>query len=264
MALSVCTGTTCTVIGSLTTTIARCGTTRSVSRRGRNGFHSSSSSFLFRSSLGCGGQFRVDFSRIGWRDPTIIVVGLRQIVLAHQQCIETFATTKLEFFVHLNRLKRANFDANLATHADRDIDIEDLGVKLWFAHVIGLFVFALDDVNALRRAFLLTNLARDTTQACVRIAAVVNEKKENAIGFRQRIPLARILHGDQALLVEITSEKVPRRDRHSLQYACADHRSTSPITISMLPRITITSATVWPRHMSSKIVRLMKLGGRTR
>src|SRR6266545_2694494 len=42
------------------------------------------------------------------------------------------------------------------------------------------------------------------------------------------------------------------------------HRSTSPRTMSTLPRITTTSATMWPRHMSSRIVRLMKLGGRTR
>ena len=42
------------------------------------------------------------------------------------------------------------------------------------------------------------------------------------------------------------------------------HRSTSPITISMLPRMTMTSATVCPRQRSSSTVRLMKLGGRTR
>ncbi len=44
----------------------------------------------------------------------------------------------------------------------------------------------------------------------------------------------------------------------------AVHRSTSPNTMSTLPRITTTSAIVWPRHMSSKIVRLIRLGGRTR
>ena len=42
------------------------------------------------------------------------------------------------------------------------------------------------------------------------------------------------------------------------------YRSTSPSTMSTLPRTTITSATERPRHMSSKIVRLIRLGGRTR
>ena len=44
----------------------------------------------------------------------------------------------------------------------------------------------------------------------------------------------------------------------------SNQRSTSPITISTLPRITITSATVWPRQRSSSTVRFIKLGGRTR
>jgi hypothetical protein len=42
------------------------------------------------------------------------------------------------------------------------------------------------------------------------------------------------------------------------------HRSTSPRTMSMLPRITTASAIVCPKHMSSSTVRLIKLGGRTR
>ena len=49
-------------------------------------------SFLFCSSFSCSCQFRIDFSRIGWRDATIIVVRLHQITLAHQQRIEAFAT----------------------------------------------------------------------------------------------------------------------------------------------------------------------------
>src|SRR5207245_5567738 len=93
---------------------------------------------------------------------------------------------------------------------------------------------------------------------------VVNENRKIPIIFRKRTALLRVLHRDQAFLLEITSDKVPCRDGHSLEYACANHRSTSPITISTLPRITITSATVLPRHRSSSSVRLMKLGGRTR
>ena len=40
-------------------------------------------------------------------------------------------------------------------------------------------------------------------------------------------------------------------------------RSTSPSTMSRLPRMPTTSAMVWPRHICSSAVRLMKLGLRT-
>ncbi len=57
---------------------------------------------------------------------------------------------------------------------------------------------------------------------------------------------------------------IDRRSQIRIPEGPAAQRSTSPITISMLPRMTMTSATVWPRHMSSRIVRLIRLGGRTR
>src|SRR4029434_932798 len=98
-------------------------------------------------------------------------------------------------------------------------------------------------------------------QSRMLIVPVVNQEWKIAIVFRKRTAFLRVLHRDQALLLAITSDKVTRRDGHSLEYACANHRSTSPITISTLPRITITSATVWPRQRSSSTVRLMKLRG---
>src|SRR5882757_1007751 len=158
--------------------------------------------------------------------------------------IEPLALTQLKFLVHLDRLEWTYLDADLAAHAHRDIDIEHLRIKLRFAHVIGLSVVALDDVNALGRTFFLANLAGDTAQARVGIVVVVNQDRKIPIIFRKRAALLRVLHRGQSFLLEITSDKVPRRDGHSLEYACANHRSTSPITISMLPRITITSATV--------------------
>src|SRR5438477_3633614 len=158
--------------------------------------------------------------------------------------IEPLPLTQLEFLVHLDRLKRTDLNANLATHTDRDVNVEDLRVKLRLAHVIGLFVLALDDVNALRRTFLLANFARHAAQTRLRLVAVENQERKISIIFRKRTALLRVLHRGQAFLLEITSDKVPRRDGHSLEYACANHRSTSPITISTLPRITIISATV--------------------
>src|SRR6516225_9804923 len=158
--------------------------------------------------------------------------------------IEPLALTQLEFLIHLDCLKRTDLDTNLAAHADRDVDIEHLRIKLRFAHVIGLFVLTLNDVNALRRTFLLADLARYAAQPRMRILAVINQERKISVIFRKRTMLFRVLHRNQALLLEITSDKVPCCDSHSLEYACANHRSTSPMTRSTRPRITITSATV--------------------
>src|SRR5438552_17960416 len=158
--------------------------------------------------------------------------------------IEPLPLTQLEFLVHLDRLEWTHLDANLTAHAHRDVDIEHLRVKLRFAHVIGLFVLTLDDVNALRRTFFLANFARHAAQPPMWIAAVVNQEWKIPVVFRKRTTFRRVLHRNQPILLEITSDKVSCRYSHSLQYACANHRSTSPITISTLPRITITSATV--------------------
>src|SRR5712691_8592865 len=55
--------------------------------------------------------------------------------------------------------------------------------------------------------------------------AVVNQERKVAIVFRQRNALLRVLHRDQALLHEITSDEVPGRDCHPLKYARPDHGS---------------------------------------
>src|SRR5215470_10916542 len=138
--------------------------------------------------------------------------------------IESLALTQLEFLVHLDRLEWTHLDTNLAAHADRDVDVEHLWVKLWFAHVIGLFVLAFDDVDALRRTFLLANFARHAAQPPVWIVTVVNQKREIPVIFRKRTALLRVLHRDQTFLLKITPDKIPRRDGHSLEYACANHR----------------------------------------
>src|SRR6516162_6776192 len=108
--------------------------------------------------------------------------------------IESLALTQLEFLVHLDRFEWTDFDTNLAAHADRDVDVEHLWVKLRFAHVIGLFVVALDDVNALRRTFFLTNLARHAAQPRVRIVAVVDQERKIPVIFRKWTALLRVLH----------------------------------------------------------------------
>src|SRR5215469_17394248 len=107
--------------------------------------------------------------------------------------IESLALTQLEFLVHFDRLEWTDLDTNLAAHADRDVDIEHLRIKLRLAHVIGLFVLALDNVNALRRTFLLANFARHAAQPRMWIIAIVNEKRKIPIILRKRTALLRIL-----------------------------------------------------------------------
>src|SRR6266404_4077625 len=153
----------------------------------------------------------------------VIGIRLRQLVLAQKQCVESLAFTELKFLVHFDRFERTNLDANLAAHTDRDIDVEYRRIKLRLAHVIGLLVFALNNIDALRRAFLLADLARHAAQTGFRIVAVVREERKVAIVLGQRNALLRILHRDQTILLEITSDEVPGRDRHSLEYARADH-----------------------------------------
>src|SRR5215510_2352809 len=138
--------------------------------------------------------------------------------------IESLALTQLEFLVHLDRLEWTDLDTNLAAHTDRDVDIEHLRIKLRLAHVIGLFVLALNDVNALWRTFLLANFACHAAQPRVRIVSVVNQKWKISVILRKRTALLRVLHCDQTFFLKITSDKVACRDGHSLEYACANHR----------------------------------------
>ena len=107
-------------------------------------------------------------------NPMIIFVRLRKFVFAQQQRIEPFALTQFKILVHLDRFKRTNLHANLAAHANRDVDVEDRRIKLRLAHVIGLLVVALNNIDALRRAFLLANFARHAAQPGLRIVGVVN------------------------------------------------------------------------------------------
>src|SRR5437899_11787831 len=94
----------------------------------------------------------------------VILVRLREFLFAQKQRVETLALSELEMFIHLDRFKWADLDADLAAHANRDVDVEHLRIKLGLAHVIGLLVVALNNIDALRRAFFLTNLARHAAQ----------------------------------------------------------------------------------------------------
>jgi|SRR5207249_3025954 len=104
----------------------------------------------------------------------IILVRLRQLFFSKKQRVEPLALTQFEILVHLNRFERANFDTDLAAHANRDVDVEHLRIKLRLAHVIGLLVVTLNNIDALRRALLLADLAGDAAQTGFGIISVVD------------------------------------------------------------------------------------------
>src|SRR5947209_6745274 len=75
---------------------------------------------------------------------------------------------------------------------------------------VRLLVLALLDINALRRAFLLADLAGDATQRAHRVvAALGDEKREIAIIFRQLGLLLRILHGGEARRIVEAADEIP-------------------------------------------------------
>jgi len=137
--------------------------------------------------------------------------------------VEPITSAQLKILVHLDCLERTDFDANLATHAHRDVDIEHRRIKLRFAYIIRLFVFALCDVDALRRTLLLANLAGDTSQARVCILTVVNQEWEIPIVFGQRVSLFRVLNRYQTIRFKIAADEISRRHRHAFEYACTEH-----------------------------------------
>ena len=153
----------------------------------------------------------------------VVLVGLGEPPFFQEQSSEAVGVAQLKFVVHLDRLERANLHANLAAHADRNIDVERRRIKLRLADVIGFLVLALLDENALRRTFLLANLAGDTAQAGLRIGAVENEKRKLTRGFFQWDAFFGILDGRETRFVGITTDEIPRRLFQTLQDSGAEH-----------------------------------------
>ena len=109
----------------------------------------------------------------------IIIVGLCQIALVQEQSLKTIYPTQFIDLVHLNRIEGANLDANLATHADGDIDVENTRMFLR----LSLFVAVKNDIDALWRTFFFADLAGDTAKSFLRIAAVMDQKRKIARVF---------------------------------------------------------------------------------
>jgi hypothetical protein len=83
---------------------------------------------------------RIHGGRLGGMNLVIIFVRLSQLPAVEQQPAKTVRRAQLKLGIHLDRFKGTNLDANLATHADGNINVEARRIKLRFAQGIRLFV----------------------------------------------------------------------------------------------------------------------------
>ena len=123
--------------------------------------------------------------RFGGMNPVIILVRLSQLLAVEQQPAKAVRRAQLKLGIHLDGFKGANLDADLAAHANRNINVEFGRIKLRLAQCIRLFVRALDNINALRRAFLLADLAGHAAQPGLPIRAV---RFDHTQGRERRAP----------------------------------------------------------------------------
>ena len=177
-----------------------------------------------RGDLGAfGGQRGVDGGGFGGVDLVVVLVGFGELLLVQQQAAEAVGGAQLVVGVHLDGVEGADLDADLAAHADGDIDVEDCGVELQLADGIRLFVRALFDEDALRRAFLFADLAGDAAHALLPVGAVVDEEGKAARRLDLRQALLGILDRGQPVFADVAAEEIPGRLRQSLQDAFTDH-----------------------------------------
>src|ERR1039458_8295633 len=186
--------------------------------------------FCFRSGFGFGlgfGFFSGDDSvRIGGimgMKFLVVSVRLGEFVLGQQQAAEAIGGAQLKLCVHLDGLERADLDANLAAHANGNINVKRERINLRLALVIGLLVLALDDVNALGRTFLLTNLAGHAAQALFPIVTVIDEERKLSRVLLRHEVLFGILHGGEPFLRDVTPEEILGGHRHAFDDLLAEH-----------------------------------------
>ena len=124
------------------------------------------------------GAALIGFGGFGGVNRLVVLVGFGQFVFSPQQAAEAVGGAELKLVVHADGVEGADLDADLAAHADGDVDVEDGGIELHLADEVGLLVLALFDVDALRRAFFFADLAGDAAQAGFGVGAVVEQERE--------------------------------------------------------------------------------------
>jgi hypothetical protein len=131
--------------------------------------------------------------------------------------------TEFKFGVHFDRVEGTDLDAYLATHADREVNVENAGLVLKLAQVIGLLGLVLDDVDAPGRALDLADQAGDTPQALGWVFPVVHEEREHPGVFRGGNLFFRILDGRQTISLDVTPDEISGRRRQTVDQAAAEH-----------------------------------------
>ena len=141
-------------------------------------------------------------------DLVVVLVGLCEALFGPKKIAEATRGAGFKVIVHLDGIEGADFDADLAAHADRDIDVESLGIELRLTDSVRLFVGALLDEDALRRALFFADKAGDAAQAGLRVRTVIDEKREVARGFDAGGALFGVLDGGKAIFIDVAAEKV--------------------------------------------------------
>src|ERR1700679_1934745 len=154
-----------------------------------------------------------------------IIVRLGQLLSPPQQAPKAVIRTQFKSGIHFDRVERAHFNTDLAAHTYRNIDVENSRVKLRFAQIIWLLVFALFNEDALRRALFFTNLARHTSQALLPVVAVIDEERKVPRRLRLRQPFLRKLNGGQPVLADVAAKEILSRLRQPLQDTFTKHGS---------------------------------------
>ena len=113
-----------------------------------------------------------------------------QLVLSEKEAFKAVTLSILKIAIHADGFKGADLDTYLAPHADRDINIKGLGLKLHFAQKVRFLNGVLFNVDTLRRTLLFTDLTRNASQACFPVVSVVDKKGK----------ITRILLGGDLLL----------------------------------------------------------------
>src|SRR6185437_12150448 len=179
---------------------------------------------LRRSGLGALGiESGIDGGGFRRVNLVVVLVRLRQLVPIEHQAAEAVIRRQIELYVHLDGVERADLNADLARHADRNVDIEPRRVELRLAHRVRLLVLAFLDEDALRRAFLLADLAGNATHPRIPFRAVVDEKRKVARSLDLRQLLFGILHRGQAVFRDVAAEKVTCRLRETFEDAVTEH-----------------------------------------
>jgi hypothetical protein len=168
------------------------------------------------------GEAGVDLGGLGGVELVIIAVGFGQLFFVEEEWIEPVVDAQFEFLVHFDGVEGADLGADLAAHADADVDVEDSGMFLGFA----LLIPFQDDVDALGGAFLFADFAGDTAEAGFGVV-VKDEEGEGAAVFLGWEALFRVFDRDEAFRIDIAAEEVFGRLGHAFEYAFAVHDRVS-------------------------------------